>query len=129
MGPTEEAGGEVQAQRRWAAGPRSHSQPGMQVWLPGPGPAAPTPSQPSGLCCKVGPNGLPHPDLVPIPAWPGPRPGLNGTGMQYPGRGAPRARGGCLLLARPLPWRVASSGPTHSTQARPSAIFLVHLLP
>ena len=59
-----------QAQRGWAAGPRSHSKSGAQVRLPGQCPAAPAPSQPGSLCCKVGPDGLPRPDLVPIPAWP-----------------------------------------------------------
>lgn len=50
-------GGENQAQRGWVAGPRSHSKSGAQVRLPGPRPAAPAPTQASGLCCKVGPNG------------------------------------------------------------------------
>lgn len=59
-----------QAQRGWAAGPRSHSKSGIQVQLPGPRPAAPVTSQAHSLCCKVGPDRLPYPDLVPIPAWP-----------------------------------------------------------
>lgn len=91
------------------------------------------PPNPQACVARVGPNGLPRPDLVPIPAWPWPQLGVSRDRNVMSGLGALRALGTSACLSPCSLCGICASGqglpPARlRSPPRPSAILPVHFI-